>query len=302
MAAESQERPCPVCCSQIYASFASEHIDTSKLNNFSYASRKNPEFMHLRMVRCTECDLVYAPTPPAFKALHEAYSSSAYDSSEEAHYAAQTYADILRPHLALLKNHVCAVDVGAGNGALLPKLLEIGFTQVVGIEPSKSALAAAPPDILPHMREGMFSPEAIKDISPDLVMSCMTLEHMDTPGDFMRAIHAALVPGGMAAVVVHNRKGALNRLLGLRSPIMDIEHLQLFCPNSLTTLLKRAGFTGIFVESFANTYPLKYWLRLLPIPLRMKKMIHTALEKSNTSTLSIKIPAGNILAIGIKSR
>lgn len=301
MAHSNPERECPICRSRTYAPFASEHIDSSRLNAFSYASRKNPEFMRLRMVRCLRCDLVYAPVTPAFATLHEAYGSSSYDSAEEACYAARTYARILTPLIRRLQHRNCAIDVGAGNGALLPELLRLGFTQVVGIEPSRNALGAAPPDILPHMREGMFSPEIIEDLTPDFVVSCMTLEHIDAPGDFMRTIHASLSPGGIAAVVVHNRKGLLNRALGLRSPIMDIEHLQLFCSHSVQELLKQAGFTSVQVQPFANTYPLRYWLRLAPLPSSAKEWLRAAFDVIRLSNAALTFPVGNILASGKKA-
>lgn len=52
------ERSCPACGCSSYVHFAAEHIDMSRISNFTYASRKHPEFMCLRLVRCTKCDLV----------------------------------------------------------------------------------------------------------------------------------------------------------------------------------------------------------------------------------------------------
>ena len=60
----SEGRACPVCGATTHDGFAEEHIDAEKISNFTYASRKQPEFMCLRLVRCTSCNLVYAPNPP----------------------------------------------------------------------------------------------------------------------------------------------------------------------------------------------------------------------------------------------
>ena len=128
----------------------------------------------------------------------------------------------------------------------------------------------------------------------------MTLEHVDSPRELLEAAYAALEPGGIIAVVVHNRKAFINRLLGLKSPIIDIEHLQLFCPDSISTLLKNCGFTDIQVEPFANTYPLRYWLRLLPLPFALKKALQKACEQTGISKIPVKLPAGNTLGVGIK--
>jgi 2-polyprenyl-3-methyl-5-hydroxy-6-metoxy-1,4-benzoquinol methylase len=166
------------------------------MTEYTYASRKTPEFMRLRLVRCESCGLVYAPTLPSPGQLHCAYAEASYDSSEEAHCAARTYARILASHLE--KEHLrgAAVDIGAGNGALLPLLRQLGFATVVGIEPSRAAIAAAPREYLAHMREGMFAPEMIADIKPSLIVSCMTLEHVFDPVELVAQAYAALTEWG----------------------------------------------------------------------------------------------------------
>jgi len=297
---EPQERACPVCRGTDYAPFAAEHIDANRMNEFSYASRKTPEFMRLSLVECTSCDLVYAPRPPAFEQLHSAYKEAAYDSSEEANFAARTYARILKPHLPEKSARTCAVDIGAGNGALLPKLQELGYGVVVGVEPSHSAIATAPANVAPLLREGMFDREIIRDVVPDLVVSCMTMEHVDDPGTVLKTVREVLAPGGLAALVVHNRRGLINRMLGLRSPIMDIEHLQLFSPKSIRELLQRAGFTHVRVSPFANKYPLRYWVRLLPLPSRVKDRLLSILERIGLASLPLALRVGNMVAVGVK--
>ena len=175
--------------------------------------------------------------------------------------------------MARLDNRNSAVDGGAGIGTLLPWLGDIGFQTVIGIEPSRAAINAAPASVRPMLKEGMFSPELLNGVKPSLICSFMTLEHMDEPSTFVETAYSLLEPGGMIALVVHNWQGLLNRILGLRSPIMDIEHLQLFNPGSMDALLKKAGFENIKVIPICNRYPLRYWLRLTPLPPSLKRMI-----------------------------
>jgi SAM-dependent methyltransferase len=295
-----EERPCPVCDSSSYTLFASEHLVSDEMTEYTYASRKTPEFMRLRLVRCNSCGLVYAPILPSPGQLHCAYAEASYDSSEEAHCAARTYAKILAPHLKEEHLRGAAVDIGAGNGALLPLLRQLGFASVVGIEPSRAAIAAAPPEFLAHMREGMFTPEMIADTTPSLIVSCMTLEHVPDPAKLLTQAHLALNPGGMAMVVVHNRKALLNRILGLRSPIIDIEHLQLFHPTSIRQLLRNTGFVDIEVRSFANTYPLRYWIRLLPVPSAVRDFMHEICARTGLLDKHLTFPVGNMVATGTK--
>lgn len=293
-----QERTCPVCNATDYTPFAEERIDESKLNDFAYASRKEPEFMCLRLVCCCQCGLVYAPTPPNNDFLSSAYAEADFDSGDEASCAAHSYAKALMPYTKALKLRNAAVDVGAGSGPLLPLLISMGFNPVVGIEPSIAAINAAAESVKPHLREGMFDAALLSDLTPSLICSFMTLEHIENPGKFVQTAYDLLETGGMIAVVVHNRQGLLNRIMGLKSPIIDIEHLQLFNPQSVSVLLKNSGFQEIHVTAISNKYPLKYWLRLTPLPLKIKKMIIKTLGRFAECKIPMRV--GNILAVGLK--
>ncbi len=296
----SERRACPVCGSTIYMNFADEHIDQEKINNFTYASRKQPEFMCFHLVRCMRCNLVYAPKTPNRSFLSAAYADAAYDSGQEAQCAAKSYAHALVPYMAVLRNRTLAVDVGAGSGALLPWLRDIGFQMVIGVEPSRAAINAAPASVKPLLREGMFGTELLNGVRPSLICSFMTLEHLDEPGQFVKTAYSLLEPRGMIALVVHNWCALLNRLLGLRSPIIDVEHLQLFNPRSLRTLLTESGFVSIDLKSIRNVYPLQYWLRLTPLPAGVKTRIAGALHSLRLSDTQVSLPVGNILAVGRK--
>lgn len=296
----STERACPVCHSRSHVPFADERIDPKQVGALTYASRKPPEFMCLRLVRCTTCDLVYAPTPPTEDFLHTAYADADFDSGPEAAAAAKTYADALAPHLRKLSGRHAAVDVGAGSGPLLPWLQEQGFAPVIGIEPSRAAIDAAPPAVRPLLREGMFSTTMLDGETPSLICSFMTLEHLPDPGTFVTTSHSLLEPGGAIAVVVHNWRAPLNRLLGLRSPIIDVEHLQLFSPQALRDLLERAGFQNVVLHPIRNSYPLRYWLRLTPLPGTVKNLVLRLVERLGLADRQFALSVGNMLAVATK--
>ncbi|MNL09625.1 hypothetical protein D3C87_1303920 [compost metagenome] len=102
------------------------------------------------------------------------------------------------------------------------------------------------------------------------------------------------------AVVVHDWRAPLNRLLGLRSPIIDVEHLQLFSPRALRELLQRAGFERIELKPIRNAYPLRYWLRLTPLPAAVKRVALRVLERLGLADRNFAMNVGNMLAVGIK--
>jgi SAM-dependent methyltransferase len=294
------ERACPVCGRRDYRIFAPERLDMARVSAFTYSSRKLPEFMCLRLVRCLGCDLVYAPEPPSAKFLGTAYAGAAYDSGVEARAAAETYAAALAPHLSVLPCRSVAVDVGAGSGPLLPWLCQQGFETVIGIEPSLAAIAAAPPDVAPLLRPGVFSPDVLGKVEPSLICSFMTLEHLPDPADFMSSAFTALRPGGMIALVVHDWRAPLNRILGLRSPIIDIEHLQLFSARALAALLHETGFSNLEMRKICNRYPLRYWLRMTPLPAGSKTVLNAMIERLGLADRTLAMRVGNLFAVGRK--
>jgi len=256
--------------------------------------------MCLRLVRCTSCDLVYAPSPPAELFLQKVYADAGYDSNVEAIYAAKTYANAIEKNLENLAGRNAAIDVGTGSGPLLPFLLTKGFHPVIGVDPSIAAIKAAPATLRPLIKEGMFTSSMLEGVTASLICSFMTLEHMNNPGGFVADAYDLLEPNGAIAVVVHNWRAPLNRLLGLRSPIIDIEHLQLFSSKALRELLKKAGFIKIKIYVIRNSYPLRYWLRLTPLPASIKNFVIRVLEYCKLIDYSLTLNVGNIFAVGIK--
>ena len=78
------------------------------------------------------------------------------------------------------------------------------------------------------------------------------LEHVDDVESLARSVFRILKPGGYFLATGHNYRAWTTKLLGRRSPIFDLEHLQLFSPASLEYLYKTGGFTEVDVDSMAN--------------------------------------------------
>ena len=294
-------RVCPVCgAKSVKKILVDQRIDWQKLDEFAFASRKDPELMSWRMVCCAGCDVAYAAEAPSGSELVDAYHEADYDSSEEANYAAESYARELAPHVRRLPQRKAAMEIGAGNGAFLTSLVKMGFENVIGFEPSTAAIALAPREVRPLLREGIMEADKIEEASFDFICCFQTLEHVRDPLQISRDVHRLLRDGGMVAFITHNYRGTLNRILGQRSPIIDIEHLQLFSPPSIHALLYNAGFCDIVVKSFWNRYPLRYWMRLLPLSAARKRSVITMLESVGLAGISVTANVGNMVSIGYK--
>jgi SAM-dependent methyltransferase len=295
-------RACPVCGSTDDSQERfSERIDPARLGALSYSSRKEPEYMRLRLVICPSCELLYAPRIPDRERLARAYEATGYEGAEEAGYAAASYAEAIRRRLRDFPEARSALEIGTGNGALLKHLRALGFAQAIGIEPSIEAVRAAEPEVAPLIRVESFDPARLPIAEFSLVIANQTLEHVAEPLSLLGAARALLRPGGALMIVSHDYRHPLMRLLGARSPIIDIEHLQLFSRRSLRRALEQAGFTAIDVGPFANRYPLHYWLRLAPLPRILKRVLHASLRQGEgwggrVGRLTLRASVGNMIA------
>lgn len=295
------ERDCPVCrsndCSKL---FAEARFDAEKLDAMSFSSRKQPEGMHHRLLECMRCDILYASPVPATDDLTSAYEGAGYDSAREAQHAAETYARVLSGIVPDLPSRRRAVDIGAGDGAFLERLLEAGFDDVIGFEPSAAPIAHAAPEIRERIRPRVFAGAELDAGSVSLVSCLQTIEHVPDPLELCLDAATMLEPRGALLIVCHNRRAFSARVMRRSSPIYDIEHLQLFSPAGVRNLLARGGFERIEVRTLVNRYPLGYWLRLAPAPPRVKTGLEIGLERTHLNDVLLSLPAGNQVAVGYK--
>lgn len=296
-------RACPVCGDADGRELFPERIDPGALDEYAFASRKYPEYMHHRLVECRICDLVYANPVPAPDDIDEAYDSAAFDSKEEAVCASRTYAGLVRRIRGRLAHPGSALDIGTGEGSFLEELLDLGFGRVAGYEPSAAPLEAASARVRDLIVHDVFDPAGAAGRGPfDLITCFMTIEHVPDPAQLCRDALGLLAPGGAFMIVCHDRRAPLNRALGARSPIMDIEHLQLFSQASARQLLARTGYADIDVRRIVNRYPLHYWLKLAPVPRRFKTALVSGARRGPLGSLSLSLPVGNLAVTGFRAR
>ncbi|PIQ99619.1 MAG: hypothetical protein COV66_10725 [Nitrospinae bacterium CG11_big_fil_rev_8_21_14_0_20_45_15] len=294
-------RPCPVCESTDISNVMVEsQFDESRIDGFSFSSRKDPEYTFYKMVICPVCNLLYAPEVPTVEFLETAYEEALYDSTEESEFAAKTYFRYLKETISSLNGRGYALDIGAGNGAFLKQLRRAGFEQVTGVEASRAPIEAADDDIKPHIRFGLFDPNDFQAESFNLISCMQTLEHLEDPKTFCDSAFSLLKPGGAFFVISHNYQSFLARVLKTKSPIFDIEHLQINSAVSMQYMLEKSGFKNIRIQNVINTYPLHYWLRLAPLGKGVKQKLHSALKKIGIDRVPLPMPVGNMAAIGLK--
>ena len=299
---EFNDRACPLCGSHQAARVVESNIDPAKLTEFAFASRKFPEYMHHRMVECASCEMFYANPVFSPEVIAKAYLKAAFDSQRESYFASLTYRSLLRRRLEHLPAKEAALDIGAGDGSFLEQLVSLGFKEAVGVEPSEAPIAAAKPNIRSMIRKGLFRAQDFGRQSFDLVTCFQVMEHLSDPLLLTRDAFSLLKPGGMFFAVVHDLRALSARLLGAKSPIFDIEHLQLFTGRTIISLFQRAGFQSVSGEPVWNRYPLHYWMKLFPLPRGLKESAISAAKLTRIGCIPLGLPAGNLAVIGYKPK
>jgi SAM-dependent methyltransferase len=296
-----QPKPCPICKAGDNSDlFREGNIDETRLTSAAFSSRKLPEYMHLRLMRCRTCDLVYSSPAPSLEFLSTSYRDASFDAGKESAYAAATYFAYLRKMKRAVPRP--ALDIGAGDGAFLRQLVDHGFTDATGYEPSMAPVQAADPAIRGRIIPKLFDPSEVPAASLGLVTCFQTIEHVYDPLTLVSEMQRILYPGGTAFLVGHNVDAFSARLMGEKSPIFDIEHLQLLNRRSATALMEAAGFRDVSVFPIYNAYPIAYWAKLFPIPGSMKTgflaLLNGPMKWLGDRTLPL--PAGNLGILATK--
>lgn len=290
----SRRSQCPICGSGA-ESVIETKFDPTRVDSQSFASRKKPERMNWSMAECAVCDLLFAVDPPDSGQLRDAYKAASFDASRESEAAAVTYMQVLDRLVVQAAQRpigsLSVLDVGCGDGAFLQHLLSAGAPRIAGIEISDEPVRRAPPDVRAVIESCLV--EEYSGGPFELATAFQVWEHFSDPVLAFSALGRSLAPDGYVMGVVHDRRSPVNRLLGRRSPIWDIEHLQLFSPRSVRALVARSGYRLIALRHITNAYPLEYWLRLSPIPERVRPVLER-LATPGGRTLTVPLRVGNL--------
>jgi SAM-dependent methyltransferase len=292
---------CPICNSNKSTKLQAEaNYDKAQLDSYAFASRKLPEYMHHKIIECTACRLLFCVDIPDAKTLHTLYKDAAYDSANEAKTASNTYMKYLNKFAVKTSSKNRAMDIGTGEGSFLKLLLKAGYKEVVGIEPSKAPIAYADESVRPFIVNDIFNAGNFEENSFDLISLFQTIEHIPEPMKLVKDISKLLKPDGIFFVACHDYLAPVNRLMGVKSPIYDIEHLQLFSENSICKLLTQSGFSQVKSFNLRNSYPLHYWTKLFPMNKKIKSKVLNILDSSRLGNIKISVNVGNIGAIAIR--
>ena len=262
-----------------------------------FSARRTPDHVHYRIVRCGHCGLVRSDPILSADALLTLYRGSHYDHPVESRFAAETYARYAAAIASELPDRDSLLEIGCGNGAFWQRALDLGFAEVTGVEPSLQSIECAPAGVRERIlnegfRDGQFRPGSFS-----MVCGFQVLDHLARPNAAVDACLRVLKPGGIAFFLNHDAGAWTNRLLGGRSPIIDIEHIYLFDRKTISILFESAGFDVLRTFRVVDRHPLAYWLRLAPLPAWCSKPLNGILNRVRLGGLPVAWKAGNLAIV-----
>jgi SAM-dependent methyltransferase len=265
-----------------------------------FSARRLPDRVHYRMVVCDTCGLMRSDPVAGEELLAALYASSSFDYGAEVDSIQATYARALGWLEARAQQRDALLEIGCGNGFFLAAARRRGWQEVRGVEPSADAVAKAPPEldgaiVQDVMRVGLFAPASF-----DAVCLFQVLDHISNPGELLEECLAVLRPGGHVLALNHNVSAWSARILGERSPIVDIEHTYLYSPATMRRIFAKAGFGDPHVRTVRNTYSLTYIAQLAPLPTGVKSKLLRTLRASPAGRMRVTLPLGNLCLIARK--
>jgi SAM-dependent methyltransferase len=263
----------------------------------TFSARRLPDRVHYRMVRCDKCGLVRSDPAAAFAKVAGLYARSTFDYESEVLNLRRTYGrylDKLDRHGA---HHDGLLEIGCGNGFFLEEAVHHGYRDVRGIEPSHNAIEAALPSVRPMIISDVLRPGVVPAQSASVACLFQVFDHLPDPGAALDELHGILRPGGLALILNHDADARSAKLLGERSPIVDVEHYYLYSRATLARLASGHGFEVVESGSVWNEYSLGYVARLLPLPGALKRGVQLLLEWTRLARLRVKVPLGNLYVV-----
>jgi SAM-dependent methyltransferase len=202
---------------------------------------------------CEKCGAAYAdgiPDQAAFDRYYRDMSKYEYAQrgGEESEFDSRRLAliaGIVAPRVPSPDARI--LDVGCASGRLLANIREQGFAQVTGLDPSPACAATAARLYGIDVRTMTLREIAASGERFDVVIMVGVLEHLRDLDSAFEQLRTILNPSGLLYVEVPDVTAFAD---WPNAPYQDFstEHINFFSPVSLRNLMRRHGFTEVFLE------------------------------------------------------
>jgi SAM-dependent methyltransferase len=280
-----------------------QNLPREKLDASPYAPRRKRDFFHYEIVKCKTCGLLRSDPLIDENELKQFYfdSECSYTDDNENIPLKKTYGhyftNILNKYDVERNSFL---DIGCSNGFILEQALEFGFKKIVGVEPSTDAIDQASPSVKPFILNGMFDEKMFKKDSFDMITFFQTFDHIVDPNVFLQNCFNVLKDNGFILAINHNANSFSAKLLGEKSPIIDIGHAYLYDLTTMRKIFEQNNFLVHSVFPIQNVVSIERLIQLLPINSVTADKIQKIAKSLRINKFSLKLPLGNLGIIAQK--
>jgi len=289
---------CPLCGADDYHVRFEDRLDGVAVDpQRHYTSTSSAYGEHGRIVECRSCDLVYMNPRPHHQSVQDNYAA-VEDTRylEEERGRVETFTESL-DHVRQYMPAGHLLDVGCHVGTFLTIAEQTGF-QVAGVEPSAWASEIARARISGPVHRGAVEDAPLPEGGYDAITLWDVIEHLPDPALDVRAIHAALRPGGVFAVSTMDVDSLFAKVLGRRWPWYMQMHLVYFSRRTLCEMLRREGFHIVDVRLHTRRVRMSYLAsRLDAYAPPLARLVGSGLERTGLADRTVGIKLGDIFTV-----
>jgi SAM-dependent methyltransferase len=276
------------------------NFDFEAFNPATFSARRLPDQIHYRIVKCKSCGLLRSDPIAPSELLEQLYIKSDQTYNQEIENLMLTYGHYLAKLDKFVLQKQALLEIGCGSGFFLERALKLGYENVYGVEPSVRAVSKATSSIRSNIKIDIFRPGLFSENTFDVICFFQVFDHLIDPNASLSECYRILKPGGLLLGLNHNSTSLSAKLLGERSPIIDIEHTYLYNPKTMSYIINKNGFHVIKTGAVWNNYSLQYLFQLIPMLGKAKLIILGLLRKTKIGQIRLKAFLGNLYIIARK--
>lgn len=298
-----EQRPCPQCTCEEYvlpaesrAKVPAESLSFQEISKYFVGFREDQIFFSFH--RCSNCNLLYSPKYFSNEQLDILYADMPDNLlGEDKSIISKTHQGYVKQILKKVKKSIVYLEIGPDIGLVTRSVIsQFKPNKVLLIEPnitvhkellnnSKSSAEVLLIDSLDNLSEQ----------SPDLIVGVHVYDHLLNPLEELIKLNFKSATGAKIALVVHNEKSIIRKILGKKWPPFCLQHPQLYNKKTIKQILELAGWKIVSIQPTINWFSLRHFARmgggLIGINPRLFSLI---------PNIQIPIKLGNIICIAEK--